>query len=292
MNSVSFDTTEAIPISLDDREVIDNSTNNPDIFRVAVSSVISPVETVKGYRPLLMYLENKLGKRVELIQRRTYQEVNDLLESGVIDLGFICTLSYVEAERKFGAQLLAIPQVNGYTHYRSITIVREESDMYGLEDIEGKRFAFTDPMSFSGRAAMIGELARIDRTPEDMFSSIIYTYSHDNSLRAVYDGLVDAACIDSIVFDYTAFLYPNITDDLRIIHESPSVGNPPAVIGPDATEEEFNLILEILLEMHNSVDGRNALDALMFDKFVQADNSAYNYIRNLIDTVQVDYDVE
>lgn len=292
INSIDFDKVDAIPIDVNNTYKANYSYDRDEVFRLAVSSVISPVETVKGYQPLIEYMEQKLGKRVELVQRKTYREVNDLIEAGEIDLGFICTLSYVEAERQFGAKLLAVPQVRGSTMYRSVTIVRKESDINSIHDLQGVRFAFTDPMSFSGRAAMIGELAKIDKTPENTFGSVIFTFSHDNSLRAVYEGVVDAACMDSIVFAYTEFLYPEITDQLRIIHSSPSVGNPPVVMGPKATDEEIQIILDILLNMHLNEQGKKALDALMFDKFVAGDNHSYQYIRDLLNKVQVDYNVK
>jgi phosphonate transport system substrate-binding protein len=289
VNSINFNTADAVPVDFSITKDINTTSYNQDVFRLAVSSVISPVETVKGYRPLIKYLEDKLGRRIELVQRTTYKEVNDLVETGEIDLAFICTLSYVEAEKNFGAKLVAAPQVQGSAYYRSLVIVREDSNINTIADLQNKKFAFTDPMSFSGRAAMIGELATIGRSPEDMFSSIIYTYSHDNSLRAVADGVVDAACIDSLVFDLTAELYPEITNKIRIIHTSPFVGNPPVILGADTSEEEFNMIRKILLNMHNEEAGRRALETLMYDKFLMPDNDSYNYIRSLIEEVRIDY---
>ena len=44
-------------------------------LRVAVAAVISPKGTVESYQPLLDYLARALGRPVELVQRRTYAEV-------------------------------------------------------------------------------------------------------------------------------------------------------------------------------------------------------------------------
>ena len=49
---------------------------------MVVAAVISPKGTVESYSPLLNYLEEKLNRPIELIQRRTYLEVNDLIEHG------------------------------------------------------------------------------------------------------------------------------------------------------------------------------------------------------------------
>ena len=84
-------------------------------LRVAVAAVISPEGTVQSYSPLLNYLEDKLNRPIELVQRRTYLEVNDLIEHGEVDVAFVCTSAYVEGHDTFGLELLVVPQVDGKT---------------------------------------------------------------------------------------------------------------------------------------------------------------------------------
>ena len=43
------------------------------VLRVAVSSILSPKETLTVYQPLLDYLAGQLGYPVVLLQRRTYK---------------------------------------------------------------------------------------------------------------------------------------------------------------------------------------------------------------------------
>lgn len=51
-------------------------------LRVAVAAIISPKGTVDSYGPLLDYLAEELRNRpVELVQRRTYGEVNNLVKA-------------------------------------------------------------------------------------------------------------------------------------------------------------------------------------------------------------------
>src|SRR4030067_3839110 len=49
-------------------------------LRVAVAAVISPKRTVESYSPFLSYLEKKLNRPIKLVQRRTYLDINDLVE--------------------------------------------------------------------------------------------------------------------------------------------------------------------------------------------------------------------
>ncbi len=76
-------------------------------LRVAVAAVISPRGNVDSYTPLLNYLADKLNRPVEMVQRRTYAEVNDLLADGQVDVAFVCTSAYVAGKQDFGMQLLA-----------------------------------------------------------------------------------------------------------------------------------------------------------------------------------------
>jgi ABC-type phosphate/phosphonate transport system substrate-binding protein len=45
----------------------------------------SPYETFVHYQALLEYLASKVGRKIQLVQRKTYAEINDLLGSGGID---------------------------------------------------------------------------------------------------------------------------------------------------------------------------------------------------------------
>jgi len=96
-------------------------------LRVSVAAMISPQGTVESYRPLLDYLAQKLGRPVELVQRRTYAEVNNLIRYHQVDMAFICTRAYVVGHREFGMQLLAIPEVQGQVVYFSKIIVRRDT---------------------------------------------------------------------------------------------------------------------------------------------------------------------
>ena len=62
-----------------------------DSLKVAVASILSPQGTIQSYQPFLHYLEKHLEKDVILIQKKTYQEVNDLLSRNVVDVAFVCT---------------------------------------------------------------------------------------------------------------------------------------------------------------------------------------------------------
>ena len=188
-------------------------------FRVAVGSMISARETAVNYHQLLDYIAGKLGRKIDLVQRKTYGEINELIGQGQIDLAFICSGPYAFGKDKYGFEALAMPEVRGSYMYQSYLIVNKDSPYETLEDLSGKTFAFTDPESNTGKLVPTYWLKQQNKNPEDFFGKVIYTYSHDNSIMAVAMSLVDGAAVHGQIWEYYHRQDPAITSRTRIISE-------------------------------------------------------------------------
>jgi phosphonate transport system substrate-binding protein len=275
--------------------VIDLSTleplpaRNDDVvpLRVSVAAVISPRGTAESYQPLLDYLSEALDRPVELVQRRTYQETNDLIESGEVDVAFVCTSAYITGHDEFGMELLAAPEVGGESVYYSLLIARTDSAAQSMQDLEGGVFAFTDPISYSGRVYPTFLVNELGQTPDIFFSRTFFTYSHDDAIYAVADGLADGAAVDSLVYEFALERDPTLVNRVHVIHRSPPFGIPPVVISPSMRPQQSVLLQEVLLSMHENPDGRTALDTLGIERFEIIDNSAYDSARDIVNSVEL-----
>lgn len=250
-------------------------------LRVAVAAVISPKATFDTYSPLLDYLARQLDRPVELLQRPTYAEINELIRTGQADVGFICGGAFVEGEREGYMELLVVPEINGMTTYRALIIVPANSPYRDFEDLRDRRFAFTDPLSNSGRLYVQYRLAQVGETPETFFSESIYTYSHDNSIRAVAQGIVDGATVDSLVFDALVESEPELSRRLRVIERSEPFGIPPVVVHPDLDPTLKATLRQALLNMYSDPRGQPALSVVYVNRFVTPDAAAYEGIRRM-----------
>lgn len=250
-------------------------------LRVAVAAIISPRGTVDSYGPLLEYLQQELDRPVELVQRRTYGEVNDLLKNGEVDLAFVCTSAYIVGKREFDMQLLLAPQVQGDTVYHSLLIVPADSPAQSMADLRGAVFAFTDPISTSGRNYPIWLVQQMGETPESFFSRTFYTYSHDDAIRAVANHVADGAAVDSLVYAFALEREPELAAQTRVIHQSPPFGIPPVVVSPNARPQLVAELREALLTMRDSPAGRAALQAAGIDDFTPIEDEAYESVRIL-----------
>lgn len=64
---------------------------------------------------------------VELVQRGTYAEINELLRTRQIDFAFVCAGAYVRGGQEFGMEVLAVSVVEGSMTYYSYIIVPADS---------------------------------------------------------------------------------------------------------------------------------------------------------------------
>lgn len=251
----------------------------PKPLRVAVAAMISPKETFVSYKDLMNYIGEKAGMPVELVQRETYQEINELLKKNEIDVAFVCTGAYIDGKADFDMELLVAPLAYGEPVYYSYIIVPKESKATDLADLRGKKFAFTDPISNTGKLAPTYMLALMGETPEKFFASSTFTYSHDKSIESVARGNADAAAVDSLVWDYMNKKNPQYTSKTRILKKSPPYGIPPVVVSKALNPALKSKIKEFFLAMHEDPAAKPILGNIMIDKFVVVQDSIYDSVR-------------
>ncbi len=253
----------------------------PKPLRVAAASIVSPAETIRSYGALFAYLGQQIGRPIELVQRKTYEETYDLLRYGTLDLALVCTYIYVRGHGELGLELLAGPEVNGKAEYQSFIITRADSGILDFAGLRGKRFAFTDPLSTSGRLYPLSLLKGRGVDPGAYFGSTTYTYSHDNSIKAVFQGVSDGAAVDSLVYDQWVRKNPDLGLSLRVIDRSETFPSPPIVASKRLDPAVREAFRAALLTLHEAPEGRAILANLGIDRWVPQNDADYTPVRAL-----------
>ncbi len=106
-------------------------------------------------------------------------------------------------EKKSKVTPIATPKVNGKTTYSGYIIVRKDSGIETLPDLKNKHFGYVDVNSASGYlyARHLMKLNQID--PDKIFSRTSFMRNHDNVIKGVLLGELDAGAtyneaIDSV----------------------------------------------------------------------------------------------
>ncbi|NOZ95308.1 MAG: PhnD/SsuA/transferrin family substrate-binding protein [Acidobacteria bacterium] len=244
-------------------------------LRAAVGAMISPRRTYLQYRRLFGLLAKRSGRRLRFVQRGTYAEVNDLLAGGKVDVAWVCTGALEDLRERNGASLLAVPVVGGKRSYRAYVIARSPGRIHSLDDLRGTRFAFTDPLSLTGRRVVVDWLASRGETVEGFFDDVFFTHAHDNSVRAVRRGLADAATVDSLVYDWLRRFDSEEVAGTSVIWVSPPLPIPPIVVSTrvdPALREQLAILLGAL---EADPQAQPLLRAIGVDRFVKPDPSLY-----------------
>jgi phosphonate transport system substrate-binding protein len=247
-------------------------------LRVGVATVISPKEGFLYYKELLDYIGEKMSRPIILKQGR-YEEINRALKSKSLDFAFICSGAFIDAAEKSAVELLVIPVVNNKTVYYSYIIVHKESKIRNWVDLKGKSFAFVDPLSSSGYLFPVFLLAKEGKIYQSYFSRTIFTYSHDNSIIAVAEKLVDAAAVDSLVYDWLSETNPELISKTKIILISPPFGVPPVVVPKNINVKLKEELIKIFINLDKDEQGKKILTKLRINKFVKRNDKIYDSIR-------------
>ena len=254
--------------------------------RIAVGGMTTPRAGYIYYKKLLNYIGGKLGRKVEFVDREDYAAINNMLQNREIDVAFVCGGPYVDGHEEFGLELLVAPVAYGGTVYHSYIIAPKDSPLNSFKELRGKTFAFSDPLSNSGKLIPTYMLAKMNETPESFFKSFYYTHAHDKSIKAVATGAVDGAAVDSLIWEYANHTNPEFTSKTKIIEKSSPHGIPPVVIrhGMDTGLKER--LRQIFLNVHNDIKGQEILKGMMIEKFVPIDDNAYDSIREMMQWVE------
>jgi len=169
-------------------------------------------------------LRDALDLPIDLVQRRTYEEIIGLLQEGGIDAAWLC--GYPFLKHRAALSLIAVPVWRERPLYRSYLIAGRDDGASGLADLEGGMHAFSDPDSNSGWLVTASDLACMGRTPDDVFRRTVFTYGHRNVVRAVAGGLTRSGSVDGYVWEVLSQEEPELAGRTRVIARSEWLGFP------------------------------------------------------------------
>jgi phosphonate transport system substrate-binding protein len=221
------------------------------------------------------FLEAQLGRPVQLVKRRTYQEITAMLLSGQLDAAWICDDPYVQHQDQL--TLLAVPLYRREPLYQTYVIVGEDLKANSFDDIKGTVHAFSDPDSTSGYLVTRYLLALKHTTPAEFFREFFFTYGHRNVVRAVASGLAGSGSVDGYVWDVMNEREPDLVKKTRVIYRSEPLGFPP-IVGLQSPRDP-NLARSLaaaFIGMPSDPVGRQILTLLELDGFTSATPDLYH----------------
>lgn len=243
--------------------------------------------TVAVAGELADYLSRRLDTPIRFRKDVPWQDAYACIETGVIDIGWICGRPYIQLIDRIHApiRLLAAPVMAGERYqdkpvYFSDVIVRRGRPFRSFSDLEGASWAYNEPGSQSGYHITCYHLSCLQRKG-DFFGRVVQAGSHRRSISMVIDGEVDGAAIDSTVLEWEIARHPEIGQAIEIIDTLGPSPIPPLVISTNVPASVVGQIQQQLHSMHKTTAGKRVLNAGGLARFHLVDDADYDEIRRM-----------
>lgn len=230
-----------------------------------------------------LYMERKLGLRVEVKQRDSYRETMELLRLRQLDFAWVCDYPFLML--KDLVRLLAVPLYKGQPLYCSLVIVPAGNrglHVDSLKDLRNSVFAYADPLSNTGYLYPRYAIQQMGEDPREFFRKTFFTWSHKKVVEAVGLGIAQGGAVDSYVWESLERIDPALTRRTRVVQRSPNYGFPPFVAHRDTPPELFEQTRDFLLGMQSDPDGADLLKRLNLDGFVKGDIRLYDGVARMM----------
>jgi phosphonate transport system substrate-binding protein len=253
-----------------------NSTVKPIVF----ANFLAPSMT-SVYAAVAAGVGRALGMPARLIEGRDYSQLRD----GSVDLAFLCGLPYVRLSQErpgtlhpLVAPVLDEPRYDDRPVYFSDVIVPAYSPASSFGDLRGRSWAYNDPDSLSGCLLVRYHLLQMGES-EAFFSSVTFSGGHQESIRRVVSGEVDAAAIDSQVLGVACKRNRDLARQFRVIAVLGPSTIPPLIATGTVPKDVQALAADAICALSGDAAGRDALAGGLIRRFTPIEDPAYDDIR-------------
>ena len=248
------------------------------ILNFGVIPLESPAEMFMKFTPLAEYLSKKLGRRVDLKLAMDFEETVDAIGQNVTQLCFMTPSTYVEANRKFGVDVIVKALRDGKPYQHSVIITSAEKGINSVGELKGMSFAFGDFYSTSSHIVPRAILLEAGVDLKDL-SYYDYLGHHDDVAKAVLKGEFDAGGI----MEDTAYKFKD--QGLKFLKISEDIPEFNVCVNKSLSKEEVSMLRSALTALSDtSAEGGLVLKSIAkaYTGFTEAKDEDYNSVKAMM----------
>lgn len=234
-------------------------------------------------------LKTSTGLEWDVTVPTSYAATIEGMCAGQIDVAWLAPLSFALASQRNCADVLLgtlrkdALTGNLSTTYQSQILVRTDSGINDVKGLKGKKFAFSDALSTSGRLfPTIVVKEQTGEDPKTFFSETIFAGGHDKAVIALYQGTVDGAASFIDVRDTLKATFPDIMEKTKRISTAGPIPNDTVSIRKNFPAELRDKLQSALIDYAKtdagkaalkslySIDGLDKVDPKVFDSVIEA----------------------
>jgi phosphonate transport system substrate-binding protein len=194
---------------------------DPERLIFAYTPVEDPAQYREVWRGFLEHVAREVGREVLFFPVQSNAAQIEAMRAGRLHIAGFNTGSVPLAVNCAGfIPRVMMAEADGSYGYEMEVLTRRDSGIESVEDLRGRRVAFTSPTSNSGYKAPsvlleseFGLVAGRDFEP-------VFSGRHDNSVLGVLQGDYDAAAVANVVIAQVLARGVGSPDDLRVLYRS------------------------------------------------------------------------
>lgn len=243
----------------------------PIVF--AVFPFFSPGRMEEIFGPIAAYLGRSLGQPVHFRTASSYERFSEQMAAGAFDIALLNPLQYLRAADEHGYHPLVRPQ----QPLSTLFLVRSDSPVKTLMDLRDRVVAMPPAEAASAQMGLYA-LRHAGLVP-GVGVRVRYFDSHQTCIHHVIIRTA-AACVTGLAPRRVAEAEYGLV--LRVAHEAPQLPPPLFVAHPRLAEGLRARIVDALVGLSASAEGRQMLGRTGFSPFVATDGAEYAPVRGYL----------
>jgi len=241
--------------------VVDSQPKKTDEFTIGFIPAERASELTPKAEKLANFLEQRMGMSVEVVVPTSYEPLMEGLRFQHIDAAFMDSGPAWLAYKTSGAEVVLAELKDGRPFYYGEVFVRKDSDINSLEDLSGKRIAFTSWTGSSGFILPIGTMVNrgiinlvgddfvsLERSLQNTFDNYVVAGGYKQALTLLVEGKVDVA--GGAHDAPERFLDSKDRAKIKTLERLGKVPSHPIVVGTHVSEETKKKFIDAMLKLN------------------------------------------
>ena len=249
---------------------------NPDTLRVALLPDENAATIIKDNQALKAYLEETLGKSIELVVTTDYSSLIEAMRFGRLEMAYFGPLSYTLAKTKSDIEAFAARMKGGETTYQAVVIGNIEKGIEKIEDAASHDVAYGDQASTSSHLIPKSMLRAHGLTEGEDYEEH-FTGAHDAVALAVQRGNAVVGGLSKPIFESLVEREIISLDKVRVLAESKPFPQYPWTMRSDLAAELKEQIRTAFYELKDPA----ILKPFKAEGFAPIADGDYDVVRDL-----------
>lgn len=230
----------------------------------------SATQLAKLWPPILAALSENANYQLQFATAPDIPTFERRLKAGEYDIAYMNPYHYVVFHDSPGYLALAREKDK---KLKGLLVVRKDSPIKSLAQLEGKTLAFPAPAAFAASV-----LPRAHLQQANLNVQVKYVGSHDSVYLAVLQGLVDAGGGVQRTFNN---LSEAQKQQLTVLWQTPTYTPHAIATHPRVSAAQRQMLLERLMALSTTAQGKTLLESVDFSAFTAAEDQDWDDVRSL-----------